>query len=241
MVRAVRPRRVAQPGRPLHGLAVVDGAALVADLHPAAPRDDDEEALVGARLRAPGRHVARERQLGDACPRVAPDGACLEPLRAQWPPRVESPGRSAGSPRRARGSAAQLRLRARGWPWSLRRADRGIRVAVALLAQEALTAQHLVVGLDEGREADEADPDEGGQADDDGDEHEDEVELEDAVDEQQPEDGQAGPEQPLLERHERWVAVQPPRLDVVEDDRADEQEEARPRRSGRRGPGSSAG
>ena len=64
------------------------------------------------------------------------------------------------------------------------------------------------------------------QADDDGDEHEDEVELEDGVDEQQPEDRQTCPEQPLLERHERRVAMQASRLDVVEHDGADEQDKS---------------
>ena len=61
----------------------------------------------------------------------------------------------------------------------------------------------------------------------DGDEDEDEVELEDGVDEQEPEDRQARPQQPLLERHERRVAMEASGLDVVEHHGRDEQDEGR--------------
>ena len=55
----------------------------------------------------------------------------------------------------------------------------------------------------------------------------DEVEGEDRVHEQQPEDRQTGPEQPLVEVQQRWVMPQPARLDVVEHDRAHEEDQRR--------------
>src|SRR5215212_4467395 len=78
-------------------------------------------------------------------------------------------------------------------------ADRGFGL-VAHLAVRALAAQLLVVRHDHGREAEEADPHERRQAGDEGQQDEQEVEPEDAFDQQQPEDDQARPEQPLLQR-----------------------------------------
>src|SRR5262249_34841692 len=50
-----------------------------------------------------------------------------------------------------------------------------------------------------------------------------EIELEDCLDQDQPEHAQRGPQQPLLERHKRRVAVVATCLDVVQDDRDHQQ------------------
>src|SRR6476620_9869852 len=67
------------------------------------------------------------------------------------------------------------------------------------LAVGTLAAQLLVVGRDQRWEAEEADPHEHTAAHDDGDKDEQEVELENAFDDQQAEENQARPQQPLLQ------------------------------------------
>src|SRR3990172_6527859 len=70
--------------RPLHGLPVVDAAAFLSDLHPAASGDDDEEAEVRAGLQRQHRSP-REGQLGDTRLRAAPDGLVRKAARTdRW-------------------------------------------------------------------------------------------------------------------------------------------------------------
>ena len=123
---------------------------------------------------------------------------------------------------------AARRQRRRRWR-RLARSDRGLGPLVARLAHRTCPLDLAVVGRDSGGKRKNRIHTNVAQADDDRDEHEDEVELEDRVDEEQPEHRERRPQQPLLERHERRVAVQPAHLDVVEDDRADEQHERRDR------------
>src|SRR3972149_9980560 len=90
-------------------------------------------------------------------------------------------------------------------------ADRRLGMLVARLGEEPLPFQLLVVELDEGRPTHEARP--GVEAEPAGDhgKDEDERELEDRSGEQQPEEADARPEHPLLQRDERGIAAGAPR------------------------------
>jgi len=71
----------------------------------------------------------------------------------------------------------------------------------------------------------EPDPDEEDRAADDRRQDEDEVETEDREHQQEREDPDRGPHQPLVEVEEDRVGVQPPALEVIEDDPDHEQNE----------------
>src|ERR1035437_2833154 len=88
-------------------------------------------------------------------------------------------------------AAAAFALRRRLGP------DRGLGMRHARPLEVALAGEPLLVSIDQGREVDEADPDEDGRSADHGGQDEDEVELEEGAHPDDAEHAQRRPEQPL--------------------------------------------
>src|SRR5690349_24605708 len=83
--------------------------------------------------------------------------------------------------------------------------DGRLGMLVTSLAEEARAAQLGVVGLDQRREAEEDDPDERRQANRKRQQDRERIPVEDARDDEQAEDADRGPQQPLFAVHQRRV------------------------------------
>src|SRR5450759_149212 len=115
-------------------------------------------------------------------------------------------------------AASALRLGRRRSRPDRRLGMRGLRPL-----EVALTSEALLIDPDQRREMNEADPDVEEGTTDHRRQSEDEVEIEDREHQQQREDPNRGPHQPLIEVQEDRIGMQPAALEVVEDDGEHEQ------------------